>query len=413
MLNKNNERELAYLVVIDEIRPIEGRDRVECAIVNGWTIMVRKNQFKPGDIGVYFEIDSKVPEKEPFDFLSSKHYKIKTQKYKTPNGQFWSQGLLMSPVEDFGWGRIFNPSGDVAIVINNESHYPTDESRFLTKELEVTYAVEEDNKRKANSPDRYKAMAARHPALFKKPLFKWLMRRPWGRKLLFLFFGKKKDKRGWPAYIKKTDEERCQNLAHILFDNGPWHDETWIATEKIDGTSTTFSMKRGRGLHKNEFYICSRNVVFDKPDKKCFYDVNVYQEMAEKYNIEKVLTDLLQEYPKADWVTIQGETYGKSIQKREYGKDDHDFVAFNLIMSNTGRWNTIDMCDKLRKYKIPCVPILSISYKLPETIEELLAFAEGNSMIDGKEREGIVFRSLDGEKSFKAVSNSFLYKYHQ
>lgn len=32
MLNKNNERELAYLVTVDAIEPIEGKDRVEAAI---------------------------------------------------------------------------------------------------------------------------------------------------------------------------------------------------------------------------------------------------------------------------------------------------------------------------------------------------------------------------------------------
>ena len=93
MLNKQGTRELAYVVKIDSIEPIPGRDRVECAKVGGWTIMVRKDQFKPGDLGIYFEIDSKVPAKEPFMFLEGKHFKIKTQKYKTPNGQFWSQGL--------------------------------------------------------------------------------------------------------------------------------------------------------------------------------------------------------------------------------------------------------------------------------------------------------------------------------
>ena len=81
MLNEKKERELAYVVKVDEIRPIEGADRVEVAIVNGWHIMVRKDQFKPGDLAVYFEIDSKVPAEEPFMFLEPKHFKIKTQKW--------------------------------------------------------------------------------------------------------------------------------------------------------------------------------------------------------------------------------------------------------------------------------------------------------------------------------------------
>ena len=97
MLNpKTNERELAYAVYVDEIKPIPGRDRVECARVGGWTCMVPKGVFKVGDPGIYFEIDSKVPtDKEPFGFCEKYKGHIKTQKFKTPEGQFWSQGLLM------------------------------------------------------------------------------------------------------------------------------------------------------------------------------------------------------------------------------------------------------------------------------------------------------------------------------
>lgn len=63
--------------------------------------MTRKNTFQPGDYAVYFEIDSKVPETEPFKFLEKKHYKVKTQKYTFGGkGNFISQGLLMS-LEDF------------------------------------------------------------------------------------------------------------------------------------------------------------------------------------------------------------------------------------------------------------------------------------------------------------------------
>ena len=98
MLNSKNERELAYLITVDAIEPIPGKDRVECAVVGGWRTMVKKDVFKPGSIGIYIEIDSKTPEKEPFDFLEKYHYKVKTQKFKT----FYSQGLLMAP-EDFGW----------------------------------------------------------------------------------------------------------------------------------------------------------------------------------------------------------------------------------------------------------------------------------------------------------------------
>ena len=408
MLNSKNERELAYVVRVDDVKPIEGRDRVECAVVGGWTIMVRKGQFHPGSLGIYFEIDSQVPEKEPFMFLAQKKFKIKTQKYKTPNGQFWSQGLLMAP-EDFNWYM-----NDIRTAIiemdatNDEGYHAVDnESRFLTKRLGVTYAVAEDNARKSGSMDKYKKMAQRRPKLFAKKPIRWLMRRNWGKKLLFVLFGKKKDKKnGWPAWVKKTDEERVQNMPWILQNKEPW-----IATEKIDGTSTTFTMKRGK-FGKFDFYVCSRNVVFDKPDKTCFYDSNVYLEMAEKYDIENALKDILKSNPELEWVTIQGETYGPGIQKRDYSATEHEFAAFNFITSTEGRWNSLKAKELLSVYDIPWVPIIDKEFILPDTVEELLDIATDMSVIDGEMREGLVFRSLDGAQSFKAVSNEFLMKYH-
>ena len=411
MLNKNGIRELAYVVTIDNILPIEGADRVEQAVVGGWHIMTRKGQFKPGDPAIYFEIDSKVPETEPFKFLESKHYKVKTQKYF--KGTVISQGLLMS-AEDFGWEVQVEPLGGVRTEVilddENKPHYPNDESRFLTEKLGVKYAVDEDNVRKAASADKYKKMAQRHGKLFAKQPFRWLMKRTWGKKLLFLFFGRKKDKAGWPAWVTKTDEERVQNVPWILKDKNEW-----IATEKIDGTSTTFTLKKGKGFKKDEFCVCSRNVVFTKDKKDCYYDSNVYLEMAKKYNIYEKMVDLLHNhFSDCDWITIQGETYGQGIQKRDYNLKEHNFMAFNFITSKDGRWDTIKMRDLLEKHcGIPCVPIVDPHFILPDTVDELLEYATGSSVVDGGMREGIVFRYKDGSKSFKAVSNEFLLKYHQ
>ena len=81
MLNSNNERELAYLVRIDNITPIEGYDRVELAHIGGWTVVVGKGDLCPGDLAIYFEIDSQVPNEPPFsdmEFLINKKFKIKT-----------------------------------------------------------------------------------------------------------------------------------------------------------------------------------------------------------------------------------------------------------------------------------------------------------------------------------------------
>ena len=252
-------------------------------------------------------------------------------------------------------------------------------------------------------------MAQRHGKLFAKQPFRWLMKRTWGKKLLFIFFGKKRDKKtAWPSWVSKTDEERIQNMPYILQDKQPW-----IATEKIDGTSTTITLrKHGNNKKKWDYYVCSRNVVFEKYDQKNFYDGNVYIDMAEKYNVRHVLEELIERY-NLEWVTLQGETFGNKIQKRDYGMTDVDFVGFNLIFSDRGRLNSVESAELMKEFGINWVPIIDVGFILPDTVDELLQIAEGKSMIDGGMREGLVFRSADGVKSFKAVSNAFLLKYHQ
>lgn len=409
MLNpKTNERELAYVVEIDEIRPIENYDRVEHARVGGWWVIVKKDQFKIGDLAIYIEVDAKVPETEPFLFLAKRHFRVKTLKMCG----VISQGLLMHP-EDFGWKYAIAADGGQIIDwgknVKDPIPYLT-KGDFLTEALKIVYYEPEDNKRKGKGPDKYAKMAQRRPDIFKKKWARWMMKREWGKKVMFKFFGKKKDTRTWPIWVKKTDEERCQNMPWLF----PGDGRTWIATEKIDGTSTTFTIKRGK--KKNDFYVCSRNVVFDKPEKECFYDTNVYLEMAEKYNIEEIMNYMLEIHKNVAFITIQGETYGEGIQKRDYGLKEHKFMAFNLIFGysagDTERCNPKEMTKILNCYGIPTVPIVDYEFKIPKTCDELLKIAEGESAIDGGMREGLVFRSLDGAASFKAVSNPFLLKYH-
>ena len=417
MLNKNNERELAYLVQVDNITPMNA-DRLECAHIGGWHCVVGKGEFKVGDPAVYFEIDSQLPDVAPFsemEFLRSKHFKIKTQKIR---GEY-SQGLLM-PISAWDWSVSRDSKGIFVMSMELTEDEGTimrldDDTRFLTKRLNVTYVVPEDNKRKSNGIDKYKKMSQRHPKLFSKPLFRWLMRRNWGKKLLFVFFGKKKDKKNeFPAWVVKTDEERLQNCPWMLNDT----EQVWYPTEKIDGSSTTFTVK-GFG-RKRQFVVCSRNVAFDKPDKKCYYDTNIYTEMAEKYDMETVLAKMLDEAHKLnsniDFLTIQAETYGEGVQKRDYNLKCHDMAIFNIIWGfkdgTTQRLNPFDGKEVADKWGLPYVPVFEPT-KLPNDCDAVVAMAgKEKSKIDGGMREGLVFRSEDGTKSFKVVDPEFLLKYH-
>ena len=226
----NNKRALAYVVTIDEIKPIEGYDRVEYARTNGWWVIIGKqDNLHVGDKCVYFEVDSKVnAADERFAFLAKRDYKIKTQRMC----KVISQGLLM-PLS------MFPELGDL------------DVNTDVTDLLKVTYSVAEDNARKNEDPDaKYKSMAARHKKLFRQRWAKWMMKRAWGRKIMFFFFGKKKDNpREFPSFVSKTDEERVENQPWRIGDG-----KDYLATEKLDGTSCTYALER-KGKNKFEFYV--------------------------------------------------------------------------------------------------------------------------------------------------------------
>lgn len=203
---KEKERSLAHIETIGWVKPIDGADNIELIGVLGWVCIAKIGEFKPGDKAVYIEIDSKCPETdERFSFLASKHYKVKTMKLSKFN--CFSQGLAL-PI------TLFPEIADKPI--------GTD----VTKELHITYSSIEDQRRKSNGvPDanaKYKAMAARHPKLARKKWFRWLMKKSFGKKILFLFLGKKKDKpKGFPEWIVKTDEARCLTCdAKIQTNNG-------------------------------------------------------------------------------------------------------------------------------------------------------------------------------------------------
>lgn len=139
--------------------------------------------------------------------------------------------------------------------------------------------------------------------------------------------------------------------------------------------------------------------------------------MAEKYNIEKKLKELITKNNDIDFITIQAETYGAGVQKRDYGLKEHRLAVFNVIIGYIDglviRFNPFaakEWCDEIG---LPFVPIVTANFILPATCDELLEYAASEpSKIDGGMREGLVFRDYNGEESFKAVSNAFLEKYH-
>lgn len=379
----NDKRALAYIQHVTNIRPIDGADNIEQCNVLGWNLICKKGEFHEGDPCVYIEIDSKVPEREEFEFLRAKGFKVKTMKL----GKFncISQGLAMPQ-------SAFKELAELS------------EGTDVTDILGIKYSVQEDNARKGNGDPnaKYKSMAARHQKIFKKKWARWMMRRSWGRKVMFFFFGKKKDNhRGFPTFVSKTDEERVENQPWRIGDG-----KTYLATEKLDGTSCTYALER-KGRNKFEFYVCSRNVRQQDEKQECYHDHNIYWDLAFKYNIEQHLKDFLNQFPQLKWVCIQGEGVG-SVQGNPLKLTEDDLYVFNFKESQTGRWSSIAGAGQVHEWGMKWVPILG-EVQMPDTMEELKVLATGKSKVNPNVmREGIVYRSLDGSDSFKNVSREYL-----
>lgn len=387
---ENKERALAHIEKIEWVKPIEGANNIELIGVLGWVCVAKKGEFQTGDLAVYIEIDSKCPENdERFEFLANKKYKVKTMKL----GKFKviSQGLAL-PLSLFPELDGKNIGDDVS------------------KDLKITYSSEEDIKRKSNSIDpnaKFKSMAARHKNLAKKKWFRWLMKREWGKKLLFFFLGKKRDNpKEFPKWIVKTDETRIENAPFYSQNKNPW-----IKTEKLDGTSCAFAIDRQKkGKDKFEFIVCSRNVRQADKNQECYHDSNIYWELADKYGIESVLTKLAIEN-NYDRVVLQGEGVG-DVQGNPYKFKENRLYVFNLIIEGN-RVGTKEMADFCDGNNLLHVPIISTEYYLPKTMEEMKLEADGYSEINPKvRREGYVYRSQDGQQSFKNVSREYLLKHN-
>lgn len=203
-------RHLASVQEIIDTVPIEGADRIELAKVLGWQCVVNKNKFKPGDKGVYFEIDSFLPEKPEFEFLRSSSFKnnsilgtgfrLRTQKFRGA----LSQGLLL-PLDEVG--------------LQNDLEIGTD----VTEQLGVKkWEIEEFATTGGNVIGTL------------------------------------------PHSIPKTDETRIQALPELLDEFG---DRSYYISTKMDGSSHSISMD------DDGFHATCHNYEYRDDGSSSFYEL--------------------------------------------------------------------------------------------------------------------------------------------
>jgi RNA ligase (TIGR02306 family) len=193
----------------------------------------------------------------------------------------------------------------------------------------------------------------------------------------------------FPSFIRKTDEERIQNLASE-YEEMKKH--TYYVTEKLDGSSATFYINNG------EFGVCSRNLELLETEGNTFWKV------ARELDLE----NKLKEY--GINLSVQGELIGEGIQGNPYKIKGQSVRFFNLFDIDLQVYHSLSVFKETMKVlELETVPVLDTHFHLPPTIDKLLLMADGKSELNPNfDREGIVIRSLDRKISFKVISNKFL-----
>lgn len=362
-------RKLATIRTIRELTPIEGADLIVLATVDDWKVVVKKDEFSVGDKCVYFEIDSFLPDGNPaWQHLVDKHprmfegqrgHKLRSVKLR---GQL-SQGFVipLSHEIEVEWSHTFkNFEGARSLEVGDD----------VTDMLGVVK--------------------------FEAPVPAELAGQIRGN---------------FPSFIKKTDQERCQNLGHEIFVENK--DAVYEVSMKLDGTSFTGYFNHGiEG-------VCGRNWELKTDDSNAF---NTLVLMF----VESGLRDALREF--GGNYAVQGELMGPGIQKNREGFTSHKLFVFDIYDIDNGcyvapfkRHEILNMLyvHGLNKTMVAHVPILHDAIKLSEIsgrhtrriidVAALLEYAEGPS-IHHPIREGLVYKRSDGGFSFKTISNRFLLK---
>lgn len=337
------DRKLASIRKISDIQPIEGADMIELVIVDGWKVVVAKNVgHKVGDLVIYCEIDSFLPIREEFEFLRKSSYKkmadgtegfrLRTIKLR---GQV-SQGLIL-PIS------VLNPT-DTNIYVEPF------EGLDVTEMLEIV----------KYEPPIPAELAGKVKGLF-------------------------------PSFLRKTDEERIQNLTSE-YEGWKNSAKRFYVTEKLDGSSATFYFKDG------EFGVCSRNLELLETEGNTFWKV------ARQLKLEEWLGTHETNY------SIQGELIGEGIQGNPYNIKGQTVGFFNAFNIDTQEYLGLEEFESLiSSMGLKSVPILDREFILPHTIDELLKYADSKSILNSDfDREGVVIRSVDRKISFKVISNRFL-----
>lgn len=385
-------RKLITLNKIESLTPIVGADRIETAKIKGWNIIVQKGLHKVGDWVTFFEIDSFIPKGlEPFaNDLEPRG----TRKGQLETGEiiegYKIGSLKLRGVISQGYIVPFNSyTKEQQAYFNSNLKNDFDLTKYIgIYKFEKPETGSERQQRVQNVPKtRF--------GLFLYKTKKWL------EKTFPSIF--KKHSGLFPNYLHRTECERIQNYSAQMYQH--WLDDTLFQVSvKFDGSSISVYKK-----HKLKG-VCSR-----EKNKNL-------KEITDKFVHEGlIIHNKLKGYKETNWC-VQGELIAPNIQGNFEGVSAPQVYVYSIWDIDKQQYlNPKEAFDFCTKWNLKHVPIIHESITLKqlfpnikdanELVEVMLKYAEGPSGLNGKYREGLVYKQLtDGYKSVKTISNSYLIK---
>lgn len=354
---------LAYIVKIKDIREIPGADRIELATVMDYTVVVKKNEYKPGDLGLYVEIDSLLPddaEKYPFfEFLRDKKFKIKSMKL----GKFGviSQGILFKP-SDIGLTNV-------------------KVGEDYTKQFNITEIVldKEEAGLTNNKKDNW----------FVRKLMRYKWFRDWRKR--------HNVSETWSeSFPGVSDEENVQKIYTEMYEK--YADEEWVATEKLEGQNITIyteEVKGWFGKKTKRVGVCSRTRELNKNGNgKSFWETVLREKLEER----------IKAIPGEWW--CRGEHLGPGIQKNIYNLPKTTVVFFDFYRKEyyndvqdknkkKFKWIKLNFEESIafaKQWDLPFVPVLDEHYKLPaDTVNDKGVFISGSDIMLQQSDKNTIF----------------------
>lgn len=411
---------MAHIEKIVQTYPIEGADNLEMAQVLDYHVAVQKNQFKVGDLAIYVEIDSIVPDGLPEEhqpkmeeLMKSFHVasgeekdKIKAEMLELTKHniipafeKLRSRGFKVKQVY-FGKLKIY--SQGILFNINDFPHVSFQEKIGcdLTDILGIKQVIEDPDEAGVGTEQNAIGKFLETNMIGKlidKKMMRFKVYREFKKSL-------RQPKGIWHPYFPSQSDEN--NIQKVFTNMKKLHgDKKWYATEKLEGQNISIMSRIHRIMNlfnKHDVGVCTHHRFLPRYDGSGFWKT-----------VKKLGCDTKLKAVAGNWF-IRGEHVGPNIQENIYSLKETNiylFDVYELLPRNEKRMLKIDeMINFCSQHGFKHVPIVYRGFMLPETVQELLDMSNGMSFLGTNvHREGLIFRLEDDPTvSFKVRSPVYL-----